>query len=264
MTELILREWDGKRIRIREDRHVCLTDIAKASKKDFKAWYRTDSAKSYLATLSRLVNIDTDLLIQKITTGKNSDRGTWGHPKVALRFSQWCSDELAIQVDFWIDELLTTGTVSITPQEKNIFTIEMAIRRDPATWEILFTRDWIVEAERLTGWKWTWRVMSGFIVSTVYDYLPHDVVNLLRQLNPKDESGNRAFKHHQFLQPDIRKIVVDHLDTVEDLMKAAKGNLSLFEMLMANRFGRYKLIGSDSDQLTLFEVQTKYLPKSGA
>lgn len=69
MTDLILREWNQKRIRIREDRYVCLTDMAKASGRELKAWLRTDSSKSYLEALSRSVKKSTDQLVIKIKTG---------------------------------------------------------------------------------------------------------------------------------------------------------------------------------------------------
>lgn len=256
MADLILREWDGKRIRIRADRYVCLTDMAKASKKKFQDWFRLESAKSYLSALSAKAGIPALDLVQ-VTKG-GAYPGTWGHPKVALRFAQWCSEEFAVQIDEWIDELLTTGTVSIASAPK-VFSLDMAVRRDPMDWEQMFMASWITEAERLTKWKWTWKVMSSFINSTVYAYLPVDIATLLRSLR---DSHDKTLKLHQFLQPEIRSIVFDHLNTVEDLMRAAKGNMSLFELLMSNYFGRYKLIESDNDQLSLFEVETKYLPIS--
>lgn len=43
----------------------------------------------------------------------SEDRGTWAHPKIAIRFAQWCNVKFAIQVDFWIDELLNTGKVEL-------------------------------------------------------------------------------------------------------------------------------------------------------
>jgi hypothetical protein len=47
-----------------------------------------------LEVLSGSVQIPTDQLIQvNESTGSNESRGTWGHPKVAIRFAQWCSDE---------------------------------------------------------------------------------------------------------------------------------------------------------------------------
>ena len=87
--------------------------MAQSSGKLFADYFRLVSTKSYLETLSRSMGTPIDLLIESKVTGKNEDRGTWGHPKVALRFAQWCSDEFAVQVDYWIDELLTTGKVEL-------------------------------------------------------------------------------------------------------------------------------------------------------
>lgn len=167
---------------------------------------------------------------------------------------------LAVGVRTWMQQVVGWEPQSTTSGK--VYTIDMVVRREAMVWERMFLPSWIVEAENLTGWKWTWKAMSGFIMSTVYAYLPCDVVITLRQLNPKDQHGNRNHKHHQFLQPEIRDIVTTHLNIVEDLMKAAKGNMSLFELIMANRFGRYKLIDNEDGQMMLFDIETKYLPRA--
>jgi hypothetical protein len=87
--------------------------MAQAAGKLFAGWSRLESTKAYLETLSRSMQINIDVLVQVQTTGKNEDRGTWGHPKVSIRFAQWCNDEFAVWVDTQIDELMTTGSVSI-------------------------------------------------------------------------------------------------------------------------------------------------------
>lgn len=56
-------------------------------------------------------------LVQVIQGGDPQNQGTWGHPKVAIRFAQWCSEEFAVQVDIWTDELMTTGKVEIAPAQ---------------------------------------------------------------------------------------------------------------------------------------------------
>ena len=114
----LIKSWNDRNIRIRGDRYVSLTDMAQASGKQFSGWNRLESTKSYLATLSRSMQISIDVLVQAKTTGLNEDRGTWGHPKVAIRFAQWCSDEFAVQVDIWTDELITTGKVELAPQQQ--------------------------------------------------------------------------------------------------------------------------------------------------
>jgi hypothetical protein len=123
MSSLAIQSFNGQTIRIRkEDRYVSLTDMAKASGKEFKHWNSNLSSKSYIATLSSVVGIPTTELVEVNQGGIPESQGTWGHPKVALRFAQWCSDEFAVQVDFWIDELVTTGKVEIV-QEKPKSTI---------------------------------------------------------------------------------------------------------------------------------------------
>ena len=108
-TTSLIKSYKGKNIRIREDKYVCLTDMATASGKRLSNWIQTDKSKSYLKTLSAIAGKP---VIELLEIGEGN-QPTWGHPKVALRFAQWCSDEFAVQIDFWIDELMTTGTVSI-------------------------------------------------------------------------------------------------------------------------------------------------------
>jgi hypothetical protein len=91
--------------------------MAQAANKLFADWNRQTSTKSYLEALSRSMGIPIDVLIQVKTTGRNEDRGTWGHPKVSIRFAQWCNDDFAVWVDTQIDELMTTGSVSIAAPE---------------------------------------------------------------------------------------------------------------------------------------------------
>ena len=113
----LIKSWNSKTIRIRSDRYVSLTDMAQASGKQFSGWKRLESTKSYLKTLSGSMQISVDQLIQiNESSGRNEDRGTWGHPKVSIRFAQWCNDEFAVWVDGQIDELMTTGKVELAPK----------------------------------------------------------------------------------------------------------------------------------------------------
>ena len=86
--------------------------MAKASGKKLNDWIRSDSASAYLEALSSMAGIPVaNLLI----VGKGN-QPTWAHPKVAIKFAAWCSPQFEVQVTSWIDELLTTGSVSIAPK----------------------------------------------------------------------------------------------------------------------------------------------------
>ena len=118
-----IKSWNDRQIRIREDRYVCLTDMAQAVGKLFGDWSRLKSTKSYLTTLSGVIRVPVTQLVQIKQGGTPDEQGTWGHPKVAIRFAQWCSDEFALQVDFWVDELINAPDwgmhVSTTENHKN-------------------------------------------------------------------------------------------------------------------------------------------------
>ena len=114
MTE-ITKLWNGNVVRIRpEDRYVCLTDLAKASGKFLADWKKLKGTKTFLRELSSDMNILITELVQVKQGGNDKeDQGTWGHPEVAIDFAKWCNVKLRIWVNRQINELLTTGSVSI-------------------------------------------------------------------------------------------------------------------------------------------------------
>ena len=113
----LIKNWNDRAIRIRSDRYVSLTDMAQASGKLFGHWNNLKSTKSYLKALESVIQIKITDLVQVIQGGDPQNQGTWGHPKVAIRFAQWCSEEFAVQVDIWTDELMTTGKVELVPSQ---------------------------------------------------------------------------------------------------------------------------------------------------
>jgi hypothetical protein len=122
-----IKSYKGRVIRINPDnQYVCLTDMAAANGKLFGNWYQLKGTHDYLNEFSSSIGIQIDDLITTDTSAANEDRGTWAHPKIAIRFAQWCSVKFAIQVDFWIDELLTTGKVELAPIPTHQLAIEKA------------------------------------------------------------------------------------------------------------------------------------------
>lgn len=149
-----------------------------------------------------------------------------------------------------------TGYSSAEPK---IYRLGEILRRTPANWELMFEPEWISEAEKITGWKWSYRCMGRFINDCVYAYLPDNVVEVLKGLNPVSPFGRRSYKNHQFLQPEIRKKVVDHLQTVQTLMQVSDGDMEFFETLMIKKFGNFRR--SDDDNMPLFESKRVFLLK---
>lgn len=97
----------------REDGYINATQLAKAAGKEFKNWYQLIGTKDLINELSRSAGIPADLLVNKIMTGPNDQRGTYIHPDLAIHFAMWCSPIVAIQVSSWVKELLITGKVEL-------------------------------------------------------------------------------------------------------------------------------------------------------
>lgn len=135
MDKLILtRTHDGKEIRQRWDGYLCLTDMASAYNKRANNWLRSEGAIEYLQQLEKIAGIPAADLIRVVQGGIPNEQGTWGHPKVAIRFAQWVDVRFAIQVNTWIEELLVKRTLTLpkTPEqqkwEDNKYFLEEALK----------------------------------------------------------------------------------------------------------------------------------------
>lgn len=130
--ESIIRSWNGRTIRQREDGYLSLTDMAQATGKLFGNWYRLQDTQEYLEALAldtglsiRMAEIESksrysdvnSALIEIKEGGISENQGTWGHRLVALEFARWLSKPLAIQCNKWMEELLLNGKVSLVPQQ---------------------------------------------------------------------------------------------------------------------------------------------------
>lgn len=75
-------------------------------------------------------------------------------------------------------------------------------------WVRRFPESFFREIYRLQGWKFIPgnhhhpQYVGRFINTYVYEHMPEGILEKLRDLNPKNEQGNRARKHHQHLTED--------------------------------------------------------------
>jgi hypothetical protein len=121
---ILAKSFNNRLIRIRQDdRYVSATDMAQACGKLFGNWNQLSSTKEYLQALESYIGIPISGLVEINKGGRPENQGTWLHPKVALRFAQWCSPQFAVQVDCWIDELITTGKVQL--ESENIQSLQL-------------------------------------------------------------------------------------------------------------------------------------------
>jgi hypothetical protein len=122
---ILARSFNERLIRIRQDdRYVSATDMAQSCGKRYHDWARLSSTTEYLQALEAVAGYPVTELVQVFQGGTPENQGTWLHPKVALRFAQWCSPQFAVQVDCWIDELITTGKVQL--ESENIQGLQLS------------------------------------------------------------------------------------------------------------------------------------------
>ena len=76
-----------------------------------------------------------------------------------------------------------------------------------SAWKKRFEDEFFEETYRITGWKRPSKghppCMGGFINKNVYDLFPEGVSERLREVNPKNENGNRPQRHHQHLTKNV-------------------------------------------------------------
>lgn len=105
-------------------------------------------------------------------------------------------------------------------------------------WEKMFQLDYYREMFRLKGWQFspTSNARPGVIGkltnNLVYDRLQPGILKRLKELNPKNESGNRKRRHHQYFTGDVGVPELrEHLSNVIILMKVSTSWAQFMDML---------------------------------
>ncbi|MCA0336973.1 MAG: P63C domain-containing protein [Actinobacteria bacterium] len=109
-------------------------------------------------------------------------------------------------------------------------------------WVRVFPDEFFEQVYRLQGWDYEKgsNKRPGYVGTLInryiYDALPVGVTEELQRVNPKNERGNRARRHHQHLTADTGNVHLDRqISTVMTLMRISTSN-SEFEDLFARAF----------------------------
>lgn len=105
-----------------ENLMINATEMAKSFGENKKPafWLRTHQAKCFLHFLTQ-VQMCTSADLLMVMNGGNGSQGTWMHEDLAIEFARWLSPEFAYWCNKKIQELLKTGTTSLTEQERTLF-----------------------------------------------------------------------------------------------------------------------------------------------
>jgi hypothetical protein len=91
--------------------------LATGKRRDVSEWLSNKRTKESLNHLSLKTGIPVIELYQVFQGSPETGGGTWIHPKLAVRFGIWLSDEFGYLVEEWVDQWLTAGQ---SPQHESL------------------------------------------------------------------------------------------------------------------------------------------------
>ena len=101
MKGLITSQYDGQELSFSEQGWFNATQAASKFNKSVHEWVRLPDTQKYLDALIRKYG-----KIPYLKTKRGNNGGTWLHPKLAVRFTQWLDIDFSIWCDEQIDQLL--------------------------------------------------------------------------------------------------------------------------------------------------------------
>lgn len=128
-----------------------------------------------------------------------------------------------------VDEV--TGYQEIRPQDALQAYLEKVISRELAAWVKRFPDEFYENIYKLKNWPWPgmgknrYSVVGHYTKDLVYERLGPGVLKELENKNPRDESGNRLKKHHQWLTEDVGDpMLAQHLHSLIMFQRLALAN----------------------------------------
>lgn len=163
-------------------------------------------------------------------TAERSNKGV--QPVKILLPSQ---EKLADQAEIIVKSLAKVGITGLIDEatgyqyfrEKDALQAYLGkvIRKELAAWVQRFPNEFFEQVARLRGWTIKTKgrypsVVGKYITDLVYSRLGPGILDELKKLNPKAESGNRKSKHHQWLTDDVgHPMLAQHLYALITLMR---------------------------------------------
>ena len=148
-----------------------------------------------------------------------------------------------------IDE--ATGYQEIRPKDALQVYLEMLVRKELAAWAKKFPDEFYENIYKLKGWIWPgmrknrFSICAHYTNDLVYERIAPGLLQELTDKSPKDETGHRKNKLHQWLTEDIgNPMLAQHLHS-----------LIMFQRLaLSNGYGWHRFI----------KMVDKVLPRKGA
>lgn len=106
MTTVVLAGYAGHKFSFTDDGWFNATNAAARYSRRPIDWLRLPETRRYVLALARSTKVDKSHFARTQRGGRPGEAGTWLHPKLAVRFSQWLDVDFAVWCDAQISELV--------------------------------------------------------------------------------------------------------------------------------------------------------------
>ncbi|WP_392562489.1 KilA-N domain-containing protein [Orbus sturtevantii] len=215
---IIKFDFKGHQVGFNNDGWINATEAAKKFGKKPAKWLELPSTGSYIDALAKALGFDvrkSDFELVKTTRG-GAKSGTWFHPKLAVAFARWLSDDFGVWCDLQIDKLIRSQKVSYTDEQ----VMAILTHRKPQSWDKKFQDPFYQALSKMTSLPFNNHIggcpaLFGLITQKwVYGIvLPKFVYKSIK------DKLNKGDKIHQYLKPEALKSVEDQLIAITTIAK---------------------------------------------
>ncbi|MFI5139558.1 MAG: P63C domain-containing protein [Sphingobacteriales bacterium] len=134
--------------------------------------------------------------------------------------------------------------------------LQKFLEDEKGKWVRTFPPEFFEAIFKMKGWTWKEastkkpQVVGHYINNYVYSRLAPKVLTELRELNPKNEKGNRKGKYPQWINPDYgHPLLKERLNTLTAFARAAGFNWNNWERMVKRAFPKFEDDGSQKLEL---------------
>ena len=243
MSSIIKREFNKQLYSFNLDGWFNATEAAKCFGRKPAHWLELPSTQSYMAALARAMNFDvgkSDFALVRTQRGGRLP-GTWLHPKLAVAFARWLSDDFGVWCDLQIDAIIRNAIRA----EGSANLLPLLLRQEPGAWELRFAPDYYRALARVTGTVYTGHaggtpaLYGAMTDKWVYGGLLPDDVHAELKIR-----RGASRKMHQWLTDGGQELLDKQIDLVRSIANTS-ADMRDFEarmMLLSGRRGQLGFI----------------------
>ncbi|ARU04754.1 hypothetical protein CCO03_08750 [Comamonas serinivorans] len=239
MSNIVRFDFDGGLHSFDGNGWFNATEAAKRFKREAFEWLRLPATKSYMDALAKALEIEPGKSRFELVKAQRGGRspGTWLHPKLAVAFARWLSDDFGVWCDLQIDAIIRNSIRA----EGNVNLLPLLLRQDAGAWELRFKPDYYEALAHITRTTYTGHTngtpaLYGAITDKwVYAcLLPDDVRSELKVRR------NASQKMHQWLTDGGQALLDKQIELVQSIASTS-ADMRDFEarmMLVSGRRGQ--------------------------